>query len=157
MLHSWCYSKQIILHSSQIVGENTFCLLAGSHCGTKSDSQWAALVFNTMKERNSKNIWFLWIYSLKKNILLGHNCFQCRSPDQWYPEAVQHYSPPLKNLRSKVKAAFVSSPVVASAGTDISQTLMTSTIRSRAPLLPICGYGSLILDKEARGEECYHK
>lgn len=32
-----------------------------------------------------------------------------------------------------------------SVGTDISQTLITSTIRSRAPLLPICVYRSLIL------------
>lgn len=53
MLHSECYSKPIILYSSQIVGENTFCLLAGSHCGTTSYSQWAALAFNTMKDKKA--------------------------------------------------------------------------------------------------------
>lgn len=47
----------------------------------------------------------------------------------------------------------VCSPVVPSAGTVISQILTTSTIKSRAPLLLMEVYSSLILEKNR--EECY--
>lgn len=59
-----------------------------------------------------------------------------------------------RHLRSKVKPdidlVLMHSPVAASVGTVISQTLITSTITSRAPLLPICVYRSLILGQRKR-------
>lgn len=52
-------------------------------------------------------------------------------------------------IKTDVDVALMHSPVVASI-VVISQTLTTSTMTSRAPLLPICVYRSLILGKRKR-------
>lgn len=53
-------------------------------------------------------------------------------------------------MKTHVDLAVTHSPVVASVSTVISQTLTTSTMTSRAPLLPIGVYRSLILGKRKR-------
>lgn len=53
-------------------------------------------------------------------------------------------------MKTHADLAFIHSPVVASVSTVISKTLTTSTMTSRAPLLPIGVYRSLILGKRKR-------
>lgn len=52
-----------------------------------------------------------------------------------------------------VRLAVRDSPVVASAGAAISQTVIKSTMTHKAPLIPICVYRSLILGDRRQGRK----
>lgn len=70
-----------------------------------------------------------------------------------YQEFLYWYTWKAMGMKKDVDFSFMCSPLVPSVGKVISQTLITSTITSRAPLLPICVYRSLILGKR-KTEEC---
>lgn len=64
------------------------------------------------------------------------------SDSHWFPVGTSHRTP---TVSTEPWVDVRSSPVAAPVCGVISQTLITSTITSRAPFLPMCAYRSLIL------------